>query len=58
MSFGLSLVPLTHSAIKCAISADAKLLAVLGKSQVTMFKLTGIVGKHLAGPVAQEADRG
>jgi DNA topoisomerase-3 len=26
---------------------DAKLLAVFGKDQVTMFELAGIVGKHL-----------
>jgi DNA topoisomerase III len=32
---------------KRAINADAKLLAVFGKSQVTMFELAGIVGKHL-----------
>jgi DNA topoisomerase-3 len=29
------------------INADAKLLAVFGKPQVTMFELAGIVGKHL-----------
>ncbi|MES2188139.1 MAG: DNA topoisomerase III [Pseudomonadota bacterium] len=33
---------------KRAINADAKLLAVFGKPQVTMFELAGIVGKHLA----------
>jgi DNA topoisomerase-3 len=33
---------------KRAINADAKLLAVFGKPQVTMFELTGIVGKHLS----------
>ena len=32
---------------KRAINADAKLLAVFGKPQVSMFELTGIVGKHL-----------
>ena len=32
---------------KRAINADAKLLAVFGKEQVTMFELAGIVGKHL-----------
>ncbi len=32
---------------KRAINADAKLEAVFGKSQVTMFELAGIVGKHL-----------
>ncbi|MDO9358745.1 MAG: topoisomerase C-terminal repeat-containing protein, partial [Polaromonas sp.] len=30
-----------------AITADAKLLPVFGKPQVTMFELAGIVGKHL-----------
>ena len=29
------------------INADAKLLPIFGKSQVTMFELTSIVGKHL-----------
>jgi DNA topoisomerase-3 len=29
------------------INADAKLLAVFGKPQVTMFELAGIAGKHL-----------
>ena len=33
---------------KRAINADAKLLPVFGKSQVTMFELAGIVGKHLS----------
>jgi DNA topoisomerase-3 len=33
---------------KRAINADAKLKAVFGKDQVTMFELAGIVGKHLA----------
>jgi DNA topoisomerase-3 len=32
---------------KRAINADAKLQAVFGKPQVTMFELAGIVGKHL-----------
>ena len=32
---------------KRAINADAKLKAVFGKDQVTMFELAGIVGKHL-----------
>ena len=31
-----------------AINADAKLLPVFGKPQVTMFELAGIVGKHLS----------
>ena len=33
---------------KRAINADAKLLEVFGKPQVTMFELAGIAGKHLA----------
>ena len=33
---------------KRAINADAKLLPVFGKAQVTMFELAGIVGKHLS----------
>ena len=33
---------------KRAINADAKLLPVFGKPQVTMFELAGIVGKHLS----------
>jgi DNA topoisomerase-3 len=33
---------------KRAINADAALLAVFGKPQVTMFELAGIVGKHLS----------
>jgi DNA topoisomerase-3 len=33
---------------KRAINADAKLQAVFGKDQVTMFELAGIVGKHLS----------
>ena len=39
---------LQDAANKRAINADAKLLPVFGKSQVTMFELAGIVGKHLA----------
>jgi DNA topoisomerase-3 len=35
---------------KRAINADAKLLPVFGKPQVTMFELAGIVGKHLSTP--------
>jgi len=38
---------LQDMANKRAINADAKLLAVFGKPQVTMFELAGIVGKHL-----------
>ena len=33
---------------KRSINADAKLLAVFGKPQVTMFELAGIMGKHLS----------
>ncbi len=33
---------------KRAINADAKLLPVFGKAQVTMFELAGIAGKHLS----------
>ena len=33
---------------KRAINADAKLKAVFGKDQVTMFELAGIVGKHVS----------
>ena len=33
---------------KRAINADAKLLPVFGKPQVTMFELAGIVGRHLS----------
>jgi DNA topoisomerase-3 len=32
---------------KRSINADAKLLPVFGKAQVTMFELAGILGKHL-----------
>ena len=35
---------------KRSINADAKLLPVFGKDQVTMFELAGIVGKHLSAP--------
>ena len=38
---------LQDAANKRAINADAKLLAVFGKPQVTMFELAGIAGKHL-----------
>jgi DNA topoisomerase-3 len=33
---------------KRSINADAKLLPVFGKPQVTMFELAGIAGKHLS----------
>jgi DNA topoisomerase-3 len=39
---------LQDSVNKRAINADAKLLPVFGKPQITMFELAGIVGKHLA----------
>ncbi|OQW88710.1 MAG: DNA topoisomerase III [Rhodoferax ferrireducens] len=38
---------LQDAANKRAINADAKLLAVFGQPQVSMFELAGIVGKHL-----------
>ncbi|MDD2811532.1 topoisomerase C-terminal repeat-containing protein, partial [Rhodoferax sp.] len=38
---------LQDAANKRNINADAKLLAVFGKPQVSMFEITGIVGKHL-----------
>ena len=38
---------LQDSVNKRNINADAKLLPVFGKPQVTMFELAGIVGKHL-----------
>ena len=38
---------LQDAANKRAINADAKLLAVFGKPQITMFELAGIIGKHL-----------
>ncbi len=38
---------LQDAANKRNINADAKLLAVFGKPQVTMFELAGLVGKHL-----------
>ena len=39
---------LQDSKDKRSINADAKLLPVFGKPQVTMFELAGIVGKHLS----------
>jgi len=39
---------LQDKANKRAINADAKLKAVFGKDQVTMFELAGILGKHLS----------
>ena len=38
---------LQDSKDKRSINADAKLLPVFGKPQITMFELAGIVGKHL-----------
>jgi hypothetical protein len=40
--------PAAKTPRKRAINADAKLLAVFGKPQVTMFELAGIAGKHLS----------
>ena len=39
---------LQDTANKRAINADDKLLPIFGKPQITMFELTGIVGKHLS----------
>lgn len=39
---------LQNPANKRNILCDAKLKAVLGKPEVTMFELTGLAGKHLA----------
>ena len=39
---------LQDSKDKRSINADAKLLPVFGKPQVTMFELAGVVGKHLS----------
>ena len=39
---------LQDAANKRTINADAKLLAVFGQPQVSMFELAGIVGRHLA----------
>ena len=39
---------LQNPANKRNILCDAKLLAVMGKAEVTMFEMTGLVGKHLA----------
>lgn len=38
---------LQNPANKRNILCDAKLLAVMGKQEVTMFEMTGLVGKHL-----------
>jgi chromatin remodeling complex protein RSC6 len=39
---------LQNPANKRNILCDAKLKAVLGKDEVTMFELTGLAGKHLS----------
>jgi chromatin remodeling complex protein RSC6 len=39
---------LQNPANKRNILADAKLKAVFGKDEVTMFEMTGLVGKHLS----------
>jgi chromatin remodeling complex protein RSC6 len=39
---------LQNPANKRNILCDAKLKAVMGKDEVTMFEMTGLVGKHLA----------
>ena len=44
----IKLEKLQDAANKRAINADAKLLPVFGKAQVTMFELAGIIGKHLS----------
>jgi chromatin remodeling complex protein RSC6 len=41
---------LQNPANKRNILCDAKLKAVMGKDEVTMFEMTGLVGKHL-GPI-------
>ena len=38
---------LQNPANKRNILCDDKLLAVMGKREVTMFEMTGLVGKHL-----------
>ncbi len=38
---------LQDAANKRAINADAKLLPVFGKPQITMFEMAGLIGKHL-----------
>lgn len=39
---------LQDNANKRNINADAKLKAVFGKPQVTMFEMAGLIGKHLS----------
>ena len=38
---------LQDKANKRMINADAKLLAVFGKAQVSMFEMAGLIGKHV-----------
>ena len=38
---------LQDQANKRMINADAKLLAVYGKPQVSMFEMAGLIGKHV-----------
>ena len=39
---------LQNPANKRNVLCDAKLKAVMGKDEVTMFEMTGLVGKHLS----------
>ncbi len=39
---------LQNPANKRNILCDAKLRAIMGKDEVTMFEMTGLVGKHLS----------
>jgi DNA topoisomerase-3 len=39
---------LQDAANKRAINADAKLMPVFGKPQITMFEMAGLIGKHLS----------
>jgi DNA topoisomerase-3 len=39
---------LQDAADKRAINADARLLPLFGKPQVSMFEIAGLVGKHLS----------
>ena len=41
---------LQNPANKRNILCDEKLKAVMGKGEVTMFEMTGLVGKHLQEP--------
>ena len=44
---------LQNPANKRNILCDAKLKAVMGKDEVTMFEMTGLAGKHLVARVLQ-----